>query len=105
MFVGGHSPEEVWILVLEAGVDRALGAVGDHHGAVVLAHPGDGLHSVGAGRSWPHKTHLSPRISLISDLVHDGGMLQSELFTSRSQNLVLAKLPNSGFWRYGQFFK
>ena len=32
-------------------------------------------------------------------------MLQSELFTCRSQNLVLAKLPNSGFWRYGQFFK
>ena len=32
-------------------------------------------------------------------------MLQSELFTSRNQNLVLAKLPNSGFWRYGQFFK
>ena len=51
------------------------------------------------------ETHLSPGISLISDLVHDGGMLQSELFTSRNQNLVLAKLPNSGFWRYGQFFK
>ena len=49
--------------------------------------------------------HLSPGISLISDLAHDSGMLQSELFTSRSQNLVLAKLPNSGFWRYGQFFK
>ena len=49
--------------------------------------------------------HLSPGISLISDLVHDSGMLQSELFTCRSQNLVLAKLPNSGFWRYGQFFK
>ena len=50
-------------------------------------------------------THLSPGVSLISDLVHDSGMLQSELFTSRSQNLVLAKLPNLGFWRYGQFFK
>ena len=50
-------------------------------------------------------SHLSPGISLISDLVHDSGMLQSELFTCRSQNLVLAKLPNSGFWRYGQFFK
>ena len=49
--------------------------------------------------------HLSPGVSLISDLAHDSGMLQSELFTSRSQNLVLAKLPNSGFWRYGQFFK
>ena len=33
------------------------------------------------------------------------GILQCELFTSRSQNLVLAKLPNLGFWRYGQFFK
>ena len=50
-------------------------------------------------------SHLSPGVSLISDLVHDSGMLQSELFTSRSQNLVLTKLPNSGFWRYGQFFK
>ena len=50
-------------------------------------------------------THLSPGVSLISDLAHDSGKLQSELFTSRSQNLVLAKLPNSGFWRYGQFFK
>ena len=44
-------------------------------------------------------THLSPGISLISDLVHDSGMLQSDLFTWRSQNLVLAKLPNSGFLR------
>ena len=50
-------------------------------------------------------THLSPGVSFIYDLVHDSGILQSELFTSRSQNLVLAKLPNSGFWRYGQFFK
>ena len=50
-------------------------------------------------------THLSPGVSLIYDLAHDSGMLQSELFTSRNQNLVLAKLPNSGFWRYGQFFK
>ena len=49
--------------------------------------------------------HLSPGVSLIYDLAHDSGILQSELFTSRSQNLVLAKLPNSGFWRYGQFFK
>ena len=51
------------------------------------------------------RSHLSPGVSLISDLAHDSGILQSELFTSRSQNLVLAKLPNSGFWRYGQFFK
>ena len=51
------------------------------------------------------KPHLSPGVSLISDLAHDSGILPSELFTSRSQNLVLAKLPNSGFWRYGQFFK
>ena len=53
-------------------------------------------------------SHLSPGVSLISDLAHDSGdsgMLQSKLFTSRSQNLVLAKLLNSGFWRYGQFFK
>ena len=50
-------------------------------------------------------THLSPGVSLLYDLAHDTGMLQSELFTSRNQNLVLAKLPNSGFWRYGQFFK
>ena len=61
MFVGGHSPEEVWILVLEAGVDRPLGAVGDHHGAVVLAHPGDGLDSVGAGGSWPHERLVPSR--------------------------------------------
>ena len=51
------------------------------------------------------EAHLSPGISLISDLAYDSGMLQSELFTCRSQNLVLAKLPSSGFWRYGQFFK
>ena len=50
-------------------------------------------------------THLSPAFFKISDLAPDRGILQSELFTSRSQNLVLAKLPNSGFWRYGQFFK
>ena len=50
-------------------------------------------------------SHLSPGVSLIYDLAYDSGMLQSELFTSRNQNLVLAKLPNSGFWRYGQFFK
>ena len=49
--------------------------------------------------------HLSPGVSLIYDLAYDSGMIQSELFTSRNQNLVLAKLPNSGFWRYGQFFK
>ena len=50
-------------------------------------------------------SHLSHGVSLISDLAHNSGILQSDLFTSRSQNLVLAKLPNSGFWRYGQFFK
>ena len=50
-------------------------------------------------------SHLSPGVSLISDHAHDSGILQSELFTSRSQNLVLAKLPNSGFWRYSQIFK
>ena len=51
------------------------------------------------------RAHLSPGVSLISDLAQDSGILQSELFTSRSQNLVLAKLPSSGFWRNGQFFK
>ena len=50
-------------------------------------------------------THLSRAFLKISDLAPDRGILQSELFTSRSQNLVLAKLPNSGFGRYGQFFK
>merc|ERR1712079_722233 len=50
-------------------------------------------------------THLSPGVSLIYDLVHDSGILQSELFTRGSQNLILAKLPSSGFWRYGQCFK
>ena len=48
---------------------------------------------------------VSPAFFKFSDLAPDCGMLQSELFTSRSQNLVLAKLRNSGFWRYGQFFK
>ena len=41
--------------------------------------------------------NLFPGISLISDLAYDSGMLQSELFTCRSQNLVLAKLLNFGF--------
>ena len=58
-------------------------------------------HMPGSG-NW---SHLSPGVSLISDLAHDSGILQSELFTSRSQNPVLAKLPNSGFWRYSQIFK
>ena len=53
------------------------------------------------GQPHHHRAHLSPGVSLIYDLAHDSGMLQSELFTSRNQNLVLAKLPNSGFWRYG----
>ena len=50
-------------------------------------------------------TQVPPAFFKISDLAPDRGILQSELFTSRSQNLVLAKLQNSGFWRYGQFFK
>ena len=37
-------------------------------------------------------THLSPGVSLIYDLAHDSGILQSELFTSRSHNLVSGKL-------------
>ena len=52
-----------------------------------------------------YKTHLSPGVSLIYDLANDSGMLQSEFFTSRNQNLGLAKLPSSGFWKYGKFFK
>ena len=50
-------------------------------------------------------TQLSPAIILMSGGVHEGGMLQSDLFTRRSQNLVSGKLRRSGFWRYGQFFK
>ena len=38
-------------------------------------------------------THTYPHgVSLIYDLAYDSGMLQSELFTSRSQNLVSGKL-------------
>ena len=50
---------------------------------------------------WPrcrHCTQLSPGIILMSGGVHDGGILQSSLFTSRSQNKVLGKLRKSGFW-------
>ena len=50
-------------------------------------------------------THLSTAIFFISDLANDSGMLQSSLFTKRSQNLLSPKLPSWGFWRYGQFFK
>ena len=45
-------------------------------------------------------TQLSPTIILMSGGVHEGGILQSELFTRRSQNLVSGKLRSSGFWRY-----
>ena len=41
---------------------------------------------------------LSPAITLMSGIAHDGGILQSWLFTSRSQNLVSGKLRRSGFW-------
>ena len=37
-------------------------------------------------------THLSPGVSLIYDLAYDSGMLQSDLFTSKNQNLVFAIL-------------
>ena len=60
--------------------------------------------SLRASLKWS-ESHLSPGVYLMYDLVHDSGILQSELFTSRSQNLVLPKLPNLGFWRYGQFSK
>ena len=43
-------------------------------------------------------THLSPGVTLIYDLAYDSGMLQSSLFTSRSQNQVSGKLRKSGFW-------
>ena len=43
-------------------------------------------------------TQLSPGIILMSGGVHDGGILQSSLFTSRSQNQVSGKLRSSGFW-------
>ena len=48
-------------------------------------------------------TQLSPAV--IYDLAPDGGILQSELFTGRSQNLVSGKLWKSGFLRYCYFFK
>ena len=44
-----------------------------------------------------YTTQLSPGIILMSGGAHDGGMLQSSLFTSRSQNQVLGKLRSSGF--------
>ena len=50
-------------------------------------------------------THLSTVFFLILDLANDTGILQSSLFTRRSQNLVLPKLLSWGFWRYGQFIK
>ena len=49
---------------------------------------------------WPQ---LSPVILLMSGVAHDGGMLQSWLFTSRSQNLVSGKLRSSGFRSYSNF--
>ena len=48
---------------------------------------------------------LSPAIILMSGVAHDGGIVQIDLFTRGSQNLVSGKLRSSGFWRYGQFFK
>ena len=48
---------------------------------------------------------LSPGIILMSGGVHDGGILQSQLFTSRSQNQVSGKLRSSGFWSLSKFFK
>ena len=44
------------------------------------------------------EARLSPAIILMSGVAHDGGILQSRLFTSRSQNLVSGKLRRSGFW-------
>ena len=50
-------------------------------------------------------SQLSPAIILITGVAHDGGIVQIDLFTRGSQNLVSGKLRSSGFWRYGQFFK
>ena len=50
-------------------------------------------------------TQLSPAIILMSGGAHECGIVQSDLFTRGSQNLVSGKLRRSGFWRYGQFFK
>ena len=50
-------------------------------------------------------TQLSPAIILMSGGAHDGGMIQSWLFTSRNQNLVSGKLWRSGFWSYSKFVK
>ena len=43
-------------------------------------------------------TQLSPGIILMLGGAHDGGILQSSLFTSRSQNQVSGKLRKLGFW-------
>ena len=48
-------------------------------------------------------THLSPGVSFIYDLAHDSGILQSESFTSRSENLVSPKLPSWGFGDIANF--
>ena len=54
----------------------------------------------------PHSdAQVSPAIILITRGAPEGGMLQSWLFTSRSQNLVSGKLRSSGFWSYSNFFK
>ena len=50
-------------------------------------------------------TQLSPGIILMSGGVHDGGIIQSSLFTSRNQNLVSGKLWRLGFWSYSKFVK
>ena len=50
-------------------------------------------------------SQVSLAIILITRGAPEGGMLQSWLFTSRSQNLVSGKLGSSGFWSYSIFFK
>ena len=37
--------------------------------------------------------------------VHEGGIIQSWLFTSGNQNLVSGKLRRSGFWSYSKFVR
>ena len=51
------------------------------------------------------RPQLSPAMILMSGGVHEGGMIQSWLFTSRNQNLVSGKLWRSGFWSYSKFVK
>ena len=69
--VRGDSPEEVRVLLLLATRDRSLGAVGHHHGPVVLRDPRDGLHCVGAGRTQHSNRGGEPGYFLRLDEVYE----------------------------------